>query len=125
MNKRKIGSEKEEEAAEYLQEQGYEIVDRNYHCRFSEIDIIAKELSDEGTEYLCFVEVKYRDSDRYEAPEGVVSYGKQRKISQGAAFYLKEKRLLPDTPVRFDVVFMLGDEIQLIRNAFEFVGSGY
>lgn len=124
MNKRKIGSEKEEIAAEYLREQGYEIVDRNYHCCFAEIDMIARELSDEGTEYLCFVEVKYRDSDRYEAPEGVISYTKQRKISQGAAFYMREKRLFPDTPVRFDVVFMVGDDIQLIRNAFEFVGRG-
>ena len=122
MNKRKKGFEKEEIAAEYLRKQGYEILERNYFCRFAEVDIIARESSGDGTEYLCFVEVKYRESDKYDAPEGVISRKKQRKISQGAMFYFREKRFLPDTPVRFDVLFIFDQKIQLIRNAFEYVG---
>jgi putative endonuclease len=121
MNKRELGNEKEDRAAEYLQQQGYEVIERNYHCGFAEIDIIAKEKDEIQGDYLCFVEVKYRSGDKFDAPEGVVSFSKQRKICQGVRFYMKEKRLSPDTPVRFDVIFVLGDEIRLIKNAFEYI----
>ena len=50
MNKREVGSGKERIAAEYLQEQGYRILEMNYFCKAGEIDIIAEE---DG--YLCFI----------------------------------------------------------------------
>lgn len=55
MNQREVGAKKEEQAGEYLKSCGYELEAKNYHCRFGEIDIIARE-----GKYLCFVEVKYR-----------------------------------------------------------------
>lgn len=51
MNKRRIGAEYEQIAADYLTENGYQIVERNFRNRFGEIDIIAKD-----AEYLVFVE---------------------------------------------------------------------
>ena len=116
-NNREIGSLEEQSAADFLMEQGYEIVERNYRCRFAEIDLVARE---DG--YLCFVEVKYRKNDCFGAPEGVVSPEKMRKISLGAQFYVGEHHLPVDTPVRFDVVLIIGGEISLIRNAFEYRG---
>ena len=48
----------EQLTAEYLEEKGYEIVERNFKCRFGEIDIIAQ-----NDRYLAFVEVKTRSAD--------------------------------------------------------------
>lgn len=50
-----IGQQAETAAAEYLVRQGYDIVIRNWRCRYCEIDIVA---SKNGR--LSFVEVKYR-----------------------------------------------------------------
>lgn len=50
MNQREVGAKKEEQAGEYLKSCGYELEAKNYHCRFGEIDIIARE-----GKYLCFV----------------------------------------------------------------------
>lgn len=58
MNQREVGAKKEEQAGEYLKSCGYELEAKNYHCRFGEIDIIARE-----GKYLCFVEVKYRKNE--------------------------------------------------------------
>lgn len=59
MNTRKTGAEYEQIAAEYLQEKGYHILERNFRCRYGEIDLIA-----EQGETLVYVEIKYRGSMR-------------------------------------------------------------
>lgn len=38
----KIGNEAEDKASSYLQKEGYAILERNFHSKFGEIDIIAK-----------------------------------------------------------------------------------
>lgn len=114
-NRRRTGALWEEQAVCYLQKQGYEILERNYWCRFAELDVVARE-----GEYLCFIEVKYRKNDRYEAPAGVVSQKKMRNICRASQFYMSEKRILSDTPIRYDVVMILGEEFHLIRNAFSY-----
>lgn len=118
MNRRQVGAEKEDQAICYLTEKGYEILERNYWCRFAELDIIAKEGA-----YLCFVEVKYRKDNRYEAPAGIISNAKIRNICKASQFYMGERRILPDTPVRYDVVMIVGEKVQLIRNAFSYMHS--
>ena len=55
MNKDNIGFEGENIACNYLESQGYKIIDRNFICNSGEIDIIAK-----YKEELVFVEVKTR-----------------------------------------------------------------
>ena len=116
MNKRIVGNEKEELAALYLTKSGYEILDRNYWCRFGELDIVARD-----RKYLCFVEVKYRSNSRYGAPDGLISDKKKMKICMTSQFYMKEKNFSADTPVRYDVVLLIGKKIQLIQNAFYYV----
>ena len=59
MNKRKTGQEQEVKAACFLKTQGYQILERNYRCKKGEIDLIARE-----GQYLVFVEVKYRSTNR-------------------------------------------------------------
>lgn len=112
-NRRQTGALWEKKAVRYLEKQGYTILEQNYWCRFAELDVVARE-----GEYLCFIEVKYRRNDRYEAPEGVIPQAKMRNICRASQFYMKEKRILPDTPIRYDVVMIIGEELTLMRNAF-------
>ena len=114
-NKRVVGAEYEKLAGEYLKTQGYEIIEYNFYSRSGEIDIIARH---DG--YLVFIEVKYRDNDRSGHPLEAVSISKQRTISKCAAYYMKKKHLY-DVSVRFDVVGILGDKVEVIPNAFDFV----
>ena len=114
-NKRTIGSNYEKIAGQYLEQQGYQIVEYNFHSRFGEIDIIAKHQG-----YLVFVEVKYRENDKSGHPLEAVSVSKQRTISK-CAFYYLQKHKVQEEAVRFDVVGILGNKIQVIQNAFDFI----
>jgi putative endonuclease len=78
-----LGRTGERLAAERLLECGYRILERNFRCRYGEIDIIAEE----GQE-LVFVEVKTRRGVRYGLPEEAVTARKQRTIIQVASHYL-------------------------------------
>jgi putative endonuclease len=114
---KRTGKKGEELAALYLAEKGYHIIERNYRCRFGEIDIVAQE-----GETLVFVEVKSRRSDSYGDPQLAVNREKRKKISLISLAYLSEKRLQNRT-ARFDVVAVkmlpAGHRVELIRNAFE------
>lgn len=117
---RKIATGKEGEkiAADFLQKQGYKIIQLNYRCPIGEIDIVAKH-----DKALVFVEVKTRKSDALGYPEQAVGFAKQKKMSQLALWYLQEKKLA-DISARFDVVAIqmldAGMDIRLVKNAFDF-----
>ena len=81
-DKIKKGKEGEELAADFLKEKGYEIIERNYRHKRSEIDLIVKK-----NNWLVFVEVKYRTSDAFGYPEEFVDYKKVKNILAGAEEY--------------------------------------
>ena len=114
MNKREVGTQFEQRAADYLKQNGYVILSRNFRCRTGEIDLIARS---EG--YLCFIEVKYRASARKGYPAEAIDHVKIRRITRTAEFYMLIHNIPQDTPCRFDAVVILDDEISLIKNAFE------
>ncbi len=115
MDKRKLGSQYEEQAADFLKKQGYRIAERNYRDRSGEIDIIGW---DGGC--LAFIEVKYRRDAAKGRSLEAVGCQKQRRISQAALSYRMKKRISEETPCRFDVVGIDRDEITLVKNAFDF-----
>lgn len=115
MNKREKGSYYEEKAAEYLRSRGYKILVRNFRCHMGEIDLVCRE-----GRYLVFVEVKYRSSRGQGGAFMAVDARKQHKISQVAAYYLVKHRMPDTTPCRFDVVAIDGEQIHLLRNAFDY-----
>lgn len=80
-----------------LEKAGYEILERQYRCRWGEIDVIAR--SPSGT--LCFVEVKTRSAGAIAAPREAVTPAKQRRVRNAALCYLSQWGL--DCPCRFDV----------------------
>lgn len=113
MNKRQVGTDQERKAAEFLREQGYDILECNFRCRTGEIDIIARE-----GQYLCFVEVKYRADTSCGSALEAVTRRKQQNILKVSRYYLVRHGLGMDTACRFDVVAVTGKEVTLIRNAF-------
>ncbi|MCR4605979.1 MAG: YraN family protein [Eubacterium sp.] len=118
VNTRKIGTEKESLACDYLVNNGYKVVERNFHAgRFAEVDIIAES----GDGYLCFVEVKFRTDDEHGGYTGAVDDKKIKNICRGADYYIRRNRIPDDTPMRFDIVYILGDEVSLVQDAFEYV----
>lgn len=112
-NKRATGSRYEGVAAAFLEEKGFEILERNYRDRYGEIDLIARD-----GRYLVFVEVKYRSDRENGYPEEAVGPHKQERIRHAAAWYLYRNQYPEDTPCRFDVVSILGQRIRLIADAF-------
>lgn len=112
-NKRALGSKFEEMAAEYLTEKGLTVIEKNYHGRHGEIDLIARDGA-----YLVFVEVKYRKDDGMGDPAEAVGYYKQQHIRATARYYLYQNRYGEDTPCRFDIVAILGNDIRWMKNAF-------
>lgn len=103
----------EQLAGEYLKGKGYRILEINFYSRFGEIDIIAMD-----GDYLVFLEVKYRKSASAGYPAEAVGKEKQERIYRAAQYYLYKRGLPSDTPCRFDVAAIRGDEITLIKNAF-------
>lgn len=104
---------------EYLIERGCRIAEKEWRCRFGEIDLIAEK---DGV--LLFVEVKLRTNLQYGAPREYVTAKKQEKLRAAALLYLSEREL--DVPARFDVAEVYTDarrsaahtRIVYIENAF-------
>ena len=114
-NTRAKGLHAEKIAADYLTQQGYTIVERNFTCRVGEIDIIARHGGD-----LVFVEVRSRHSRKALDPVYSVNHHKQRKIIRTAEVYLGRESGTPPA-ARFDVVLVtLGNPpiIEVIPDAF-------
>lgn len=116
MNTHECGANKEQLAADYLTKCGYRLLARNFRTHFGEIDLIAMD-----QDFLVFIEVKYRKNSNAQHPAAAVDLKKQRRISQSAMVYMQKSRFSADTPVRFDVLAILGDKVTLYKNAFDFI----
>ncbi len=108
-----VGKQYEKIAAIELKKNGLKIICTNYHCKYGEIDIIAK---DKDT--LVFVEVKYRRHNTYGQASEHVTPTKMRKLKTTAEHYLQKLSTIPIC--RFDVIGINGKEnkIQWIKDAF-------
>jgi putative endonuclease len=69
--------------AQALCQKGWQLRERNFRCRFGEVDIIAAD-----RRYLIFVEVKLRKDDRFGSAAAFVTPAKQRRLRLAAEFYL-------------------------------------
>lgn len=113
-----VGQAGEKIAAEFVREQGYTVVTRNYRKRFGEIDIIAE---DAGT--LVFIEVKTRRTSEFGSPLEAVDAHKQQRMARAAQDFLSSTGQ-HDRSARFDVVAVVlqrdsAPQIEHIRNAFD------
>ena len=115
MNKRSLGTVKEDLAAKYLESRGLKIKERNFRNRYGEIDLIATD-----GDFLVFVEVKYIKNASAGLPEEAVSFMKARTISKVADYYRVVKKIPEDKKVRFDVVAIEGEQIRWHKDAFAY-----
>ena len=94
-----FGALGEKFAAEYLKQQHYKILEKNYKNKLGEIDLIARD-KDRGE--IVFIEVKTRSSAPYLSGQYAVDKRKQFHIMRTASYYLDVKncQLQP----RFDVI---------------------
>ena len=105
------GKTGEELAAIYLEEKGFEILEKNWRNRFKEIDIIAKK-----DDLLVIVEVKTRSTMAFGTPADFVGLKKQRNLINAAEAYIFAKN--SDLETRFDIVSIL---LQGDRNVIEHI----
>ncbi|WP_227980835.1 YraN family protein [Nocardia spumae] len=112
-----LGAHGEDLAARFLRGAGIRIVERNWRCRYGELDLIVEE---SGT--TAFVEVKTRSGVGFGTPAESVTFAKQQRIRRLALLWLTEQSG-PWLRIRFDVVSVLvlpgrQPRIEHIRAAF-------
>ena len=107
------GRQAEASAAVFLQQQGLQLVERNYRSRHGEIDLIAR---DGAT--LVFVEVRLRSGNTFGGAAASITAAKRAKLAQTARHYLATLPVTP--PCRFDALLFNGaGGIEWLKNAFE------
>ena len=105
----------EDLAAAYLREKGYVILERDWHSKHRDIDIVARD-----GECIVFVEVKTRSHRDFLDPVFAVDYKKLRNLRLAINHYINYHHI--DTPYRFDVITIVGKmtmdapEIEHIEN---------
>ena len=113
-----LGTRGEAAAWAYLEQQGLQILEKNFRCPIGEIDLIVQQ-----GRRIRFVEVKTRTSRRYGTPEEAVTAAKQKKIIRIAQWYLKAKKM-EKMPISFDVISVMAErghplKIRYLPDAFE------
>lgn len=111
------GNRGEEKAVEYLQSNGYTILERNWQIGHLEVDIIAS-----NEDFLVIVEVKTRKSNTFGEPEEFVTLQKQRNLIRAASAYITKFGITKE--VRFDIVSVIlneqqSEEVKHIPDAFK------
>ncbi|MGI9311878.1 MAG: YraN family protein [bacterium] len=111
------GADAEQSALAYLRARGLELVARNYRCSSGELDLVMLDRRE-----LVFVEVRYRNSDRFGGATRSVDSAKQRKLRRAGEVFLQQHPKLAFTACRFDVIALEGDapgyRIDWISDAF-------
>lgn len=105
--RQEIGRWGENLACQYLKENNYKIIERNFLCRQGEIDIIAKDITKNE---LVFVEVKTRSNLKYGNPADAVNKEKQKHMVEAIRYYLY-KNHIKNIPIRIDVI-----EVYIVQN---------
>lgn len=115
-NRRRTGAQYEALASVYLEQKGYEILERNWNHPLGELDLIARK-----GPVVAYCEIKYRGSDQYGSPLEAVDQRKQERIGRAAACHFAGIPGRENLTCRFDVIGIDGDgRIRHIENAFDY-----
>lgn len=116
-NTQYIGKAAEVVAQNYLQKKGLILLEKNFYCRFGEIDLIMQEGNT-----VVFIEVRCRKIGAQVTAEESITAQKIRKIRKTAEYYVMSLNEVPDC--RFDVIAMThnpsnsGYTIDWLKQAF-------
>ena len=92
-----LGKKGEDMAVTYLEQNGYEILDRNWTFQKAEIDIIAQKEN-----ILAVIEVKTRSSLDFGLPQDFVKPKKIQLLVKAINAYINDRET--DLDVRFDII---------------------
>ncbi len=107
------GNAAEQIAATFLQQKGLILVEKNFHCKYGEIDLIMRD-----AKTLVFVEVRLRSNANFGGAAMSINQAKQQKLTRTAERYLQ---IHGDSACRFDAILMRTTDInavEWIQNAF-------
>ncbi|WP_418968742.1 YraN family protein [Alloscardovia omnicolens] len=110
-----LGRFGEEYSCQYIRNLGWSILDRNWRCRFGEIDIVALSpaTNHSGTPILVFLEVKTRRSDAFGDPLEAITPVKCLHMRKAAMAWLAQHHTKTPQVVRFDAIGMIVDGSQV------------
>ena len=97
------GSRFELVAAAWLRLHGLRLLERNYRCRFGELDLVMLD-----GEVLVFVEVRYRIGNDYGSAVDTIDSRKQQRLWHAARHFLLHRSEHAQRPCRFDVLGICG-----------------
>lgn len=94
--------------AQWLKQQGWKILQRRWHCRWGELDLVAHQPHRQANEAtIAFVEVKARSGKSWDFNGRLaITEQKQTKLWKAAALFLAEHPPLMHLPCRFDVALV-------------------
>ncbi|MCR5253976.1 MAG: YraN family protein [Treponema sp.] len=101
MTSKVTGNDGEKRAADFLIQNGYKIIDRNWRTKSGEIDIIVMK-----DEVLVFVEVKTLPNATFDMLSSVLGMQKQKRIVKTAKHFMLKHRQYSNSYIRFDVIVL-------------------
>ena len=124
--KQKIGQIGEDCACEYLEKNGYKIIDRNYLKKWGEIDIVVKK--DNKLLFVVVISVSIdlsgvthvtnaKGNDSYN-PEDNMHPWKLQRLSRVIQSYLLDKNVSDETDWQFDLVTVYIDKNKRLSRVF-------
>lgn len=112
-----IGDQAEALALGYLIKQGLQLVEKNMHSPYGEIDLIMRD-----KKAWVFVEVRYRHHDNFGGGIESITKAKQRKLVNTANYYMQRHEKTAFESCRFDVLEISDDlttpKIDWLEDAF-------
>lgn len=112
------GNFAEDLACDFLKQKGLQLIERNYRCRFGEIDLVMKQ-----EQTLVFIEVRSRQKNNQVDAITSIDLFKQQKLIRSAEYYLQQHKFACSIPARFDVIAVTRtdkqNKIDWLQNAIE------
>lgn len=113
-SRKEKGNFYEAQAEEYLKNQGFTTIARQFTALRGEIDLIMHQ-----GKLLIFVEVRQRQSMGYGGAKASIGAKKQATLVRTAQAFLQQYPQWRDAPMRFDVIAFENQQLQWIPHAFE------
>lgn len=114
-NHNELGKKGEQLTLDFLIENNYTILERNYRYLKAEVDIIAQKEN-----ILVAIEVKTRTTDYFGNPQDFVTLKKIKLLISAIDYYVIKNKL--DVEVRFDIIAIIHNsnktKIKHLENAF-------
>lgn len=108
-NQPDLGAMGEELVTRWLRDRGWVVLQRRWHCRWGELDLVIAQVTPESPQpiALAFVEVKTRSRGNWDADGALaITRRKQAKLWKAAQLFLVKYPELAELPCQFDVALV-------------------